>query len=102
MVKNCLVRRRAVVHLRTASRWRGPWELVNDDGMQIRADLSGVTIELKNKGISLAIADNQGNHRGDLRIGQATGEWMKGKTREGNGIKFSIEELIDLLESLDD
>ena len=29
--------------------------------MQIRADLSGVTIELKNKGISLAIVNAMGN-----------------------------------------
>ncbi|WP_336790437.1 hypothetical protein [Gordonia malaquae] len=70
--------------------------------MRIKADLSDVTIELKNKGIILHIADNAGKHVGDLRIGQATGEWMKGKTREGNGFKFSIPELIESIESMDD
>lgn len=68
--------------------------------MRIKADLSDVTINLGNKGIYLAIADNQGAHLGNLRIGQATGEWMPGRTREGNGIRFRIEELLDLIESL--
>lgn len=67
--------------------------------MKITADLSDVKIELKNKGITLHIADNTGKHVGDLRLGQATGEWMVGRTREGNGVKFPIQDLIDWLES---
>ncbi|MBU8834571.1 hypothetical protein [Mycolicibacterium goodii] len=69
--------------------------------MRITADLSDVTIELKNKGITLHIKDNTGKHVGDLRLGQATGEWMRGKVREGNGRKFRMQTLIDLLDSLD-
>lgn len=68
--------------------------------MRIRVDLSDVTINLGNKGIYLAIADNRGSHVGNLRLGQASGEWMPGRTREGNGIRFQIEELLDLIESL--
>lgn len=70
--------------------------------MNITADLSDVKIELKNKGITLHIADNDGKHVGDLRLGRATGEWMVGKTREGNGVKFRIEDLIDWLNSDDE
>lgn len=68
--------------------------------MKITADLSDVNIELKNKGITLHIKDNEGKHVGDLRLGQATGEWMKGRTHAGNGVKFPMTKLIDLLESL--
>lgn len=67
--------------------------------MKITADLSDVRIELKNKGITLHIADNTGKHVGDLRLGQATGEWMPGRVREGNGVKFQITELVDWLNS---
>lgn len=69
--------------------------------MKITADLSDVNIELKNKGITLHIKDNDGKHVGDLRLGQATGEWMKGRVREGNGVKFPMQKLIDLLNDLD-
>ncbi|MEY1676096.1 hypothetical protein AB4Z55_18165 [Gordonia sp. ABKF26] len=65
--------------------------------MKITADLSDVRIELKNNGITLHIADNSGKHVGNLRIGQATGEWMNGKTRPGNGVQFKISELVELL-----
>ncbi|GJO37862.1 hypothetical protein NJB1604_03570 [Mycobacterium marinum] len=68
--------------------------------MKITADLSDVTIELKNKGITLHIADNGGKHVGDLRLGQGTGEWMKGRTREGNGVKFRMQMLVDILNDL--
>lgn len=70
--------------------------------MKITADLSDVRIELKNKGITLHIADNNGKHVGDLRLGQATGEWMRGKTREGNGIRFKITDLIEMIEYEDE
>jgi hypothetical protein len=68
--------------------------------VKITANLSDVTITLGNKGITLHIADNQGKHAGDLRLGRSTGEWMKGRTREGNGVKFPITKLIDVLNEL--
>jgi hypothetical protein len=66
--------------------------------MKVNAKLDDVTITLGNNGITLKIADNSGAHRGDLRIGQATVEWMKGKTRKGNGIKIPLDKLLDLIE----
>ena len=68
--------------------------------MKITANLSDVTIELGNKGILLHIADPQGKHVGNLRLGKSTGEWMKGRTREGNGVKFQISALIDTLNKM--
>jgi hypothetical protein len=37
---------------------------------------------------------------GHLRIGQATVEWRRGRTREGNGKKIRLSDLIDYLDSL--
>lgn len=68
--------------------------------MKITANLSDVTITLGNKGITLHIADNAGKHVGDLRLGRSTGEWMRGRVREGNGVKFQMPKLIEALESL--
>lgn len=68
--------------------------------MKITANLSDVTITLGNKGITLHVADNAGKHVGDLRLGRSTGEWMKGRTREGNGVKFPMTKLIEVIESL--
>lgn len=61
-------------------------------------DLS-VAMELGNKGIELDVYDADGNHKGDLRLGRATVEWCKGRTRSGNGNQVSWEELITWLES---
>ena len=68
--------------------------------MQVKLGLEGVGIQLGNNGIVLKIADNDGKHVGTLRIGQATVEWRKGKTRVANGNKLSLAELIQHLESL--
>lgn len=67
--------------------------------MKVNARLDDVKISLGNKGITLNIATNTGTHRGDLRIGQATVEWMVGKTHEGNGIKIPLSKLLDLIEA---
>lgn len=68
--------------------------------MQVRLDMDDVTIELGNNGILLKIADNEGKHVGNLRIGQATVEWRHGRTRPGNGKKIKVTELVDYFESL--
>lgn len=67
--------------------------------MQVSLNMDDVDITLGNNGISLAIADNRGRHVGDLRIGRATVEWMQGRTREGNGIRIKVQDLIDLIEA---
>ncbi|WP_422733914.1 hypothetical protein ACN26Y_28755 [Micromonospora sp. WMMD558] len=66
--------------------------------MEVKLKLDDVSITLGNKGIVLKIADNQGKHVGDLRIGKATVEWMKGRTRDGNGVKIRPDDLISLIE----
>jgi hypothetical protein len=66
--------------------------------MQVRLDMEDVTITLGNNGVLLKIADNDGKHVGNLRIGQATVEWCKGRTRVGNGKKLRLRELLDLLD----
>jgi hypothetical protein len=68
--------------------------------MQVKADMSDSNIELGNNGITLTIADNEGKHVGHLRIGQATVEWRKGRTRLGNGKKLPLVALIEYLDSL--
>lgn len=68
--------------------------------MQIKLDMEDVTIDLGNNGIVLKIADNEGRHVGNLRIGQATVEWREGRVRAGNGKKLKVTELITYLNSL--
>jgi hypothetical protein len=58
-----------------------------------------ITMDLGNNGIELDVYDNQNNHLGDLRIGRATLEWCKGRTRTGNGKEVSWKDLIELFES---
>ncbi|KQV15336.1 hypothetical protein ASE03_05935 [Kitasatospora sp. Root187] len=68
--------------------------------MKVQVKMDDVDIRLGNNGILLKISDNDGKHVGDLRIGRATAEWMKGRTHEGNGKKISISKLIEALENL--
>ena len=58
-----------------------------------------VSMELGNNGVELDVYDNQGNHRGDLRIGKATIEWCAGRVRTGNGKKKNWDELIAFFNS---
>lgn len=57
-----------------------------------------VNMELGNRGVEFDVYDAQGTHLGDFRIGRATVEWCKGRTRSGNGIQVSWEQLIDWFE----
>lgn len=67
--------------------------------MQVCVEMDAVNITLGSKGLLLKISDNNGKHVGDLRIGKAKVEWMKGRTREGNGIKIKMSDLIEMMES---
>ncbi|WP_170265772.1 hypothetical protein [Thiohalocapsa marina] len=42
-------------------------------------------MDLRNNGVELDVYDNQGIRLGELRIGKATIEWLKGRTRKVNG-----------------
>lgn len=68
--------------------------------MQVKLDMEEVTIELGNNGILLKISDNSGKHVGNLRIGQATVEWRKGRTRAGHGTKIKLTDLVEYFNSL--
>ena len=57
-------------------------------------------IPLGYRGVLLKITGTDGKHVGDLRVGRATVEWMKGRTREGNGKKIPMGKLVEFLESL--
>jgi hypothetical protein len=60
-------------------------------------DLS-VSMELGNHGVECDVYDPSGTHLGDLRISKATIEWCKGRTRSGNGVQKSWEEVIQWLQ----
>jgi hypothetical protein len=67
--------------------------------MRVNVAMDDVTITLGNNGATFTIADNDGKHVGHLRIGQATVEWRKGRTRAGNGKKLPLSKLIELLDA---
>ncbi len=68
--------------------------------MQVGVAMDEVNITLGNKDVTFYVADNSGKHMGTIRVGKATVEWRKGKTRYGNGKKIQFEKLIDILEDL--
>ncbi len=66
--------------------------------MKVSVKDLAVNMELGNNGISLDVYDTDGTYMGDLRIGRATIEWCKGKTRTGNGSKKSWKQLTEWFE----
>ena len=67
--------------------------------MDVRIKDFSVVMELGNDGIELEVKDTQRGHRGDLRIGRATIEWCKGRTRKGGGKQVTWDDLITWFES---
>ena len=67
--------------------------------MKVSVKDLAVNMDLGNNGITLDVYDNDGKHLGDLRIGKATIEWCKGKTRTGNGVQKKWVNLIDWFEA---
>jgi len=57
-----------------------------------------VNMELGNRGVEFDVYDANGNHLGDFRISKGTVEWCKGRTRSGNGVQKSWEDLIKWFE----
>jgi len=69
--------------------------------MKVTMDASDVRMSLGNNGIVLYISDNSGRQVGKLRIGQATVEWCKGRTRIGNGKKMQLNQFVrDILDQM--
>jgi hypothetical protein len=54
-----------------------------------------VSMGLGNNGIEFEVRDTDGKHLGDLCLGRATVEWCPGRTRRGNGVRKSWNQLID-------
>jgi hypothetical protein len=54
-----------------------------------------VSMDLGNRGVEFEVKDANENHIGDLRISRATIEWCRGRTRSGNGVQKSWEEVIE-------
>ena len=67
--------------------------------MKVSVKDLAVTMQLGSNGIELDVYDLDDNHLGDLRIGKATIEWCKGKTRSGNGNQVKWPDLIAWLEA---
>jgi hypothetical protein len=63
----------------------------------LKVTVTNIESQLGNNGITLFIADNQGVHQGKLRIGQATVEWCRGRTRMGNGKRINMQTFINML-----
>jgi hypothetical protein len=66
--------------------------------MQVK--LIDVEADLGYKGVVLYVADNKGSHQGKIRIGSATVEWCKGKTRMGNGKKIKMADFLAALDEM--
>ena len=70
-----------------------------EDQMKVYIKDFQLPLELGNKGITIDIYDASGKkHLGDLRVGKATIEWCKGRTRSGNGVQRGWSDLIDWFE----
>lgn len=57
-------------------------------------DISGIEMEVKNKGIEFEVHDTSGEHLGDLVLTGTKLEWCNGKTRKGNGVSVEWEKFI--------
>ena len=66
--------------------------------MQVHVRDFDVDMTLGNNGITLTVYDNAGTLQGKLRLGRATVEWCKGRTRMGNGVRKNWNQLIHWLE----
>jgi predicted N-acetyltransferase YhbS len=64
---------------------------------RVNAALDDVTITLGNERVTRTVAENEGKHVGHIRIGRATVEWRKGKTRAKTGRRCRCK-LVQLLE----
>jgi hypothetical protein len=63
--------------------------------MQVHVRDFDVDMTLGNNGITLTVYDNTGALRGKLRLGRATIEWCRGRTRMGNGVRKNWNQFID-------
>lgn len=69
--------------------------------MRVSIKTFEVAMDLKNNGVEFEVADNQGEHLGDVILTKTSVIWCKGRTRRANGKRFSWEEFIEHMERED-
>jgi hypothetical protein len=68
--------------------------------MKVEIKDLAVTMEIKNKGIELAVYDNEGRFRGDLVVTKTKLVWCPGKTPVENGHPITWADFITYMKSL--
>ncbi|MDF1687786.1 MAG: hypothetical protein P1U50_13425 [Parvibaculaceae bacterium] len=66
--------------------------------MKVSIKSFDVEMEVKNKGIELAVRSPDGKQLGDLVITKSKLVWCKGKTKTDNGIPISWDKFIKYME----
>lgn len=66
--------------------------------MKVKIKDLNISMELGNNGVTFDVYDNANKFMGDLRLGKATVEWCKGKTKAGNGVKVKWNDLLEFFE----
>ena len=57
-----------------------------------------VAMEIKNRGIELAVRDTDGTHRGDLVVTKTRVIWCRGRTTRANGHSLTWSQFIALMQ----
>jgi hypothetical protein len=63
--------------------------------MKVQIKDFGVELQVKNKGLEVAVADPKGKHLGDLFLTGTCLIWCKGRTRKNQGRKIKWEKFIE-------
>jgi hypothetical protein len=66
--------------------------------MKVSIKTFEVDMDVKNNGVEFDISDNQGEHIGDVILTKTGVIWCRGRTRRGNGKRFSWEQFIERME----
>ena len=77
----------------------------NADGLQLLVEALalmkvaikdfGLDLDIKNRGIEVSVADNDGGHKGDLYVTKTGLIWCTGRTARENGKKISWDDFIN-------
>jgi hypothetical protein len=65
--------------------------------MKVEIKSFDVQMEVKNNGIEFEVADNEGNHQGDVILTKTGLIWCKGRQRRANGTKISWTKFIEIM-----
>lgn len=67
--------------------------------MRVSIKSFDVNMEVKNNGIEFEVADNDGNHKGDVILTKTGIAWCKGRTQRKNAIKVSWADFMKWIET---